>query len=197
MHSKHTALARRAVGESVRMPTDRAMLVVEEHEADGDHADDVRQQASERALQRAGACIRARHALGRADLEVDPTAVGEEHAPSSEVANQIERRHRRLPLAPNGVQSPGQGDVVDVMPRRLGHRTLLAPTRHTSEDDPRIPFQTDVGSEPKALHDAGAKPFNHDIGLFDHLQDEFNPFRILQIHSHAATTASQDIFGLS
>ena len=41
---------------------------------------------------------------------------GEIHGPAAVVPDEIERRHRRLPRASNGVQRARDGDVIDVVP---------------------------------------------------------------------------------
>ena len=44
----------------------------------------------------------------------------QEHRPATEVAGQVERRHRRLVLASDRVQHTGERDVVDVVTGLLG-----------------------------------------------------------------------------
>lgn len=55
-----------------------AVLVVEEHETDGDDADDERQEARRAKTRRSGAHRNSRHTLRGSDLQIDSSAKGEQ-----------------------------------------------------------------------------------------------------------------------
>merc|ERR1719483_379019 len=56
-----------------------AVLMVEEDEADGERAEDEEAEREQAQLGGLGVLVHPRHALGRADLDVDAAAKGEHH----------------------------------------------------------------------------------------------------------------------
>ena len=58
----------------------KAVLVVEEHEADADDANAEEEESSQAHLDRLGMHVHLRHAFGSADVDVDAAAIGEQHA---------------------------------------------------------------------------------------------------------------------
>ena len=73
---KNVYLVRVAV--RVAAAADCAVLVVEEHETDGDDADDERQEAHRAKTRRSGAHRNSRHTLRGSDLQIDSSAKGEQ-----------------------------------------------------------------------------------------------------------------------
>ncbi|KAF5289622.1 hypothetical protein FQR65_LT20784 [Abscondita terminalis] len=94
-------------------------------------------------------------------------AHGQQHAAAAEVAHVVQRRHGRLARAADGVQRAGEGDVVDVVPRRMRQRAMLAPARHAAVDQARVAFQAGPGPQAQALHDAGPKALDQQVGARD------------------------------
>ena len=92
-------------------------------------------------------------------------AEGQEHAAAAEIADQVERRHRRLALAADGVQHAGERDVVDVVAGGLRHRAVLAEAGHAAEHQLGIDLQQHVGPEPQPLHDARPEALDQRVGL--------------------------------
>ena len=88
----------------------------------------------------------------------------EQHAAAAEVADQVERRHRRRAGAADRVQHAGERDVVDVVAGALGERAVLAPAGHAAVDEARIAREHDVGPEAEALHHAGTEAFDQRVG---------------------------------
>jgi hypothetical protein len=115
----------------------------------------------------------------------------EKHAASAKVAHQIQRWRRLFTLATNRLERASQRDVIDVVTRGVGHRPFLAPTRHASVDEPRIPFETNFGTEAEALHDTRPKSFDDHIGLLDESQHDLDAFGFLQIDSDTSTTTGE------
>ena len=73
------------------------------------------------------------------------------------------------------MESAREGDVVDIVARRLGHRALLAPPRHASVNEARVPFQADIRAEPETFHHARAEAFEDNIGLRDKVERSLHP----------------------
>ena len=91
-------------------------------------------------------------------------AEGEQHAAAAEVADQVERRHRRLAVAADGVQRAGERDVVDVVAGARRQRPVLAPAGHAAVDQPRIAREQRVGPEAQPLHHAGPEALDQRVG---------------------------------
>lgn len=68
----------------------------------------------------------------------------EHHATTAKIAEQIQRRHRRCVAAPELVQHPAHRDVIQIVPRSLGERSILPPARHAAVHNFRIAFQAHV-----------------------------------------------------
>ena len=96
---------------------------------------------------------------------------------AAEVAEQVLGERRGLVGVPERVESARDGDVVDVVACGVGQRTVLAPSRHASVDEPRVPFQADVRPEPEPFGDAGAKAFQQDVRALDQIQHELDSAR--------------------
>ncbi|MNP30813.1 hypothetical protein D3C76_1239050 [compost metagenome] len=66
---------------------------------------------------------------------------------AADVADQGDRRGRRLPRRAAVVQRAGQGDVVVVVAGGVGQRTVLAPAGHPAVDQLRVAREADVRAE--------------------------------------------------
>ena len=102
--------------------------------------------------------------LVRASMTRTGDAECEQHAAAAEVADQVERRHRRLAGAADRVQHAGERDVVDVVAGALGERTVLAPAGHAAVDEARVARVHGVGPEAEALHHAGPEALDQRVG---------------------------------
>ena len=85
-------------------------------------------------------------------------AEGQEHATAAEIADQVQRRHRRLTLPADAMQDAGQRDVVDVMAGALRQRTVLPESGHAAEHQLRVDLGESVGSSPSRSMTPGRKP---------------------------------------
>ena len=120
-------------------------------------------------------------------------AHGQQHAAAAEVAHIVERRHGRLARAADGVQGAGDGDVVDVMPRRMRQRPVLAPARHAAVDQARVARQAGLGAQAQALHHAGPKALDQQIGACDQRQGRGLAFLAAQVDLDLAAAARGDV----
>ena len=57
-----------------------------------------------------------------------------QHPAAGEIPDQVERNGRRLAFAADRVQRARERDVVEIVPRRVGQRPVLAPARHPAVD---------------------------------------------------------------
>ena len=79
------------------------------------------------------------------------------------------------------------------MPRRLGHRAVLAPTRHAPVHEPRIAREANVRTEPQPFHHAGTEAFDERVRSGDEFEHGRDAIRILQIHRDALAPPRQHI----
>ncbi len=66
---------------------------------------------------------------------------GQQQPAAPEIRHQVERRQRGLAPAADGRQRPRQGQVVDVMPGKVGVGPILAPARHPGVHQAGIALQ--------------------------------------------------------
>ncbi len=90
------------------------------------------------------------------------------------------------------MQGAGERDVVDVVTRLLGHRSLLAPARHPPVDQPRVAIETDIGTETEPLGDPGTHALEEHIGGGDEVQRDVPARRVLEIDADRAPVSSQE-----
>ena len=74
-----------------------------------------------------------------------------------------------------------------------GHRTGLAPPRHPAVNQPGIACQAHLRPKTQALHDAGTKTFDDNVGRVDELQYGLQGARLLEIERHRALAAAEDV----
>ena len=131
--------------------------------------------------------------LPRAD---DPRhqAKGQIEGAATEIAHQVQRRDR-LVLGADGVQGPGDGDVVHVVAGGVGVGPRLAPAGHAAVDDLRIALQNHVGPETQALHDARPEALEHRVGAFQQLQAGLDGLGVLEIQTDGAAAARGHVGG--
>jgi len=83
-------------------------------------------------------------------------------------------------------------DVVDVVPRRVGHRARLAPARHPAVDEPRVAGQARVRADAEPLGDAGPEPLEERVGRLDKAEQRLDALRALQVDADRAPVPVQD-----
>ena len=86
------------------------------------------------------------------------------------VAEQVQRRHRRLAAASKGVQRADQGNVIYVVTRRLGQRARLTPAGDPAVDQPRVARETVLGAKAQPLGHPRTEPLDQRVGAFDQAQ---------------------------
>ena len=123
-------------------------------------------------------------------------AEGQVEGAAAEVAHQIERRDG-LVLCPDGVERPGDGDIVHVVSGRLGVGTELAPAGHAAKDQFRIALQGHLRTQAEPLHDPGAEAFEDDVCGLEQLEAGLDGGRVLQVQAHGAPAARGDVRGTS
>jgi hypothetical protein len=99
---------------------------------------------------------------------------------AAEISDQVEGRNRRSILVANGMQSAGQGDVVDAVPGRGRKWAVLAPTGHPAVDQLRIEAQAIIGAEAQPFCHARPKALDDRIGAGDQPLGQCDGARILR-----------------
>lgn len=117
----------------------------------------------------------------------------QEHGAAGIVGADVQRRCRHVIGAAGGVQKAGEAEVVDIMPRHLGHRPILPPAGHAGEDQPRVAALADVRAQPHPLHHAGAEPFDQHVGTGDQRQCRLDSFGRLQVQRGGSLAAVVDV----
>lgn len=75
------------------------------------------------------------------------------------------------------MQSPGNSNVIEVMPGSVGERAILAPAGDAPVDQPRIARMQLLWPKAKSLGDTGSKPFDEYIGSVAEFQQRLETFR--------------------
>ena len=117
----------------------------------------------------------------------------EQHAAAAEVADQVQRRRRRLAAPADRSERAGERDVVDVVARGVRERALLAPARHAAVDQARVAREADVGAEPEPLHHARAEALDQRVGAARPAQHGGDALGVLQIDADAAPAAREEV----
>ncbi|CFD92716.1 Uncharacterised protein [Bordetella pertussis] len=116
----------------------------------------------------------------------------QQHA-AAEIRHVVQRHRRRTVGRPDGVQRPGQAQVVQIMSGLAGQRSLLAPARHAPVHQPRLAPQAFLGRQAHALHHAGPETFDQPIGGADQLQQQIAGAGRAQIQRQRAAAARQHV----
>ena len=100
------------------------------------------------------------------------------------------------PSRPKCASAPAERDVVDVVARGVGHRTVLPPAGHAAVDETRVAGEALVGAEAEALGDAGAEALDQRVRRLHEPQHGLHAVGVLQVdpdrsavaveHRHAA-----------
>jgi len=124
---------------------------------------------------------------GRAD------AVGHQHPPAAEVAEQVRGKGRRAAGPPQRVQGAGPGDVPDVVARRRGQRPVLSPPGHPGVDQPGIAAQADVGPGAQALGHPRPEALEQHVGRVDEPEQRVDGAGVLQVQHRGPAAAVQQL----
>ena len=116
-----------------------------------------------------------------------------QHAATTEVANEIERRLRTFIGTTDCSKRATNGDVVHVMAGHLRHGAVLTPTSHAPIDEFRIASQTRIGSNAQSFGHTGTKTFNKCIGLLDKTKHRLNAPGVLEIDTDGPTSTVHDV----
>ena len=120
-------------------------------------------------------------------------AVGQQHASAAKVPHQVERRNRSVSCPTHGFERASEGDVVDVMARGTGHRTILPPPGHAAVDKLRVAGETHFGAKTEPLRHPGSESLHEAVSLIDQPKYEVHAGRIFQIHSHGPSAPVHQI----
>ena len=93
-------------------------------------------------------------------------AHNEIEAPATVIADQVQRRDGLIDRS-DGVESPSDGDVIDVVAGRLRERAVLPPASHACIDQPRITRGDDVWTETQPLHDARTEALYQHVSVVE------------------------------
>ena len=117
----------------------------------------------------------------------------QQHRTATEIADIVERRHRRLARTPDGVQRTGDRDVVDVVPGDLRQRPVLAPAGHAAVNKTRIARVAFGRPQPEPLHDTGAKAFDQHVGIRHDVEHLLRCASRAQVDAQRAAPARKDV----
>jgi hypothetical protein len=91
------------------------------------------------------------------------------------------------------VQDAAQGDVVQVVARRVRKRPVLAPARQPPVHEPRIPREARFRPEPESLHDARAETLDQPVRPLDEAQHHFRRPGLLEVERDRALAAPREV----
>ena len=117
----------------------------------------------------------------------------QEHAAAAEVADEVERRHRRLAGAPDVGQGPGERDVVDVVSGGMRVGAGLPPSGHASVHQLRVAAEAHVGAETQPLHHAGPEALDQRVGARHEVEQGGDAVGVLEVDRDVATAAPQHV----
>jgi hypothetical protein len=96
----------------------------------------------------------------------------EEHRPTAEVGDQVERRHRLAPRLPDRVQGSGERGVVDVVTHARGERAVLAPAGHARVDQAGVATGAVGRADAEPLGHARPEPLDQHVGALGQAQHD-------------------------
>jgi hypothetical protein len=116
-----------------------------------------------------------------------------QHRSAPEVGDQVSRDHGRPAGPPEGVQRPGERQVVEVVPGVPGPRPVLAPAGHPRVDQARRTGQAVLGPEAHPLGHPRAEHLDQDVGPLDQVQHQRQPLGRLHVGRDGAPVAQQRV----
>ncbi len=120
-------------------------------------------------------------------------AEGQVQRAAAEIADQVQRRGRRLAVAAKGMHRAGERDVVEIVPGGLCERPLLAPAGDPAIDEAGIAREAILGAETEPFGDPRAEPFDQRVGAFDQAQGECLAVRMFEVERQASSAAQQQV----
>ena len=117
------------------------------------------------------------------------------HATAAKIADQVERRHGARVFGADGVQGTGQGDVIQIVSRRLRQWSLLPPAGHAPVNQARVALQAGPRAQAQFLGDPGAKTFDQHIAAFDQVEHGLHARGLFQIDGDGTSPAAQHVGG--
>src|SRR5262249_39151862 len=91
-----------------------------------------------------------------------------------------------------------QGDVVDIVPGRVGERPVLAPASHPSIHEPRVSGEEGLRTQSQALHHTGAESLDQRVGPLNQFERDLSAFLALQVNRYrTAATVQHAILRIS
>src|SRR5580658_3175605 len=109
------------------------------------------------------------------------------------IADEIERRARRRARAADRMKGAADGDVIEIVARRLGERPLLAPPGHAPVNEARIAGEKRPRAETEPFHHARSKAFNERVRLVDETQRRLDALLPLEVERERFSAAQQEV----
>jgi hypothetical protein len=81
-------------------------------------------------------------------------------------------------------EGTGQGHVIDVVSRRLGVRSILAPSGDSGVHQAGIAVEADIRAQTKTLGDTGTIPFQENVGPVNQPERSGHAIGMLQVDGH-------------
>src|SRR5581483_12326644 len=108
---------------------------------------------------------------------------------TAEVADEVDRGCRLATGAAEVRERARERDVVDVVTRRVGHGTVLAPPGHAPVDEPGVAREAHVGAETETLHHTGPEALGQRVGLPDETEQGLDAVGVLEVDADGAPAA--------
>jgi hypothetical protein len=118
---------------------------------------------------------------------------GSHEAAAREVGDQVEGWYRGAPAVTDLAQHAGDGDVVDVVPCRLGERPGLAVTGDRAVDDRRVELRERRVVAAQARGHSRPVAFEEDVGGLGQAQEHPAPAVGLEVQRQAAIVARENV----
>ena len=117
----------------------------------------------------------------------------QEHGPTPEVANKVQRRDGSAVSAADERSHAGARNVAHVVTCTVCQRAVLPPAGHTAVHQAGIAFEKHIRPQAEALHDTGAEALNEHIGPIEQFEHAFDGRRVFQISFDNPAAARRDI----
>ena len=91
------------------------------------------------------------------------------------------------------MQCARQRDVIDIVSRARGERTLLSPAGHASVNELRTAREQHIGAEPQSFHHAGTKSFDDRVRFVGEQKRRGNAVFALEIERDRPPPAKHDV----
>jgi len=112
---------------------------------------------------------------------------------AAEVAEQVLWEMWPFGVLAEAVQCPGDGDVVQVVPGRMGPRSGLPPAGHPGVDESRFAGEAVVRAESQPFGDAGPHPFHERVRTLHQFEHRGDGGRVLEVERDARPATGQQV----